>query len=912
MTLTKPLVLVDASSYLYRAFYAMPPLTNSQGLPTGAVYGVVNMIRKLLTEHDPEHIALIFDAKGRTFRDDLYAQYKAHRPRMPDDLSVQTAPLHAIIHAMGLPLLAIEGVEADDVIGTLSCQATELGMRVLIYTGDKDLAQLVNAQVTLINTMNNSVLDPQGVTEKFGVGAERIVDYLALVGDSVDNIPGVPKVGPTTAVKWLKQYGTLDNIIEHADEIGGKVGENLRAALAQLPVSRALLTVKCDVPLAVTPLDLQPRPANVEALRDIYKKLEFKAWMAQAPLKSSPAIATATSEIQVAKTAMATTLIHEVITTPAQHDAWLSRLMQAELVCFDLKTTNLDYMQAQIAGIAFALPGIAGDPITAYIPLAHDYENAPEQLERAQVLESLRPLLEDSKRAKLGHDIKFASHVLANHHIRLAGTCFDTMLESYLLDSTATRHDLDSLAHKYLDGRASTLEGIAGKGVRQLSFNQIAVEPASAHAAEQAVLILRLHEVLWPELSAIENLQRLFTHMEMPLVRVLARIERNGVSVDAQMLRAQSAELAICMDELEQQAYALAGQSFNLGSPLQIQEILYDKLGLPVLQKTPKGQPSTAEPVLQELALEYPLPKLILEHRAMSKLKSTYTDSLPEQINPATARVHTCYHQAVTATGRLSSSDPNLQNIPIRSAAGRRIRQAFIAAPGYQILAADYSQIELRIMAHLSGDTKLLRAFAAADDVHKITAAEVFGVAPEQVTPEQRRTAKTTNFALIYGMSSFGLARQLGIGRLAAQQYVNRYFLRYPGVKNYLDGSRAKARELGYVETILGRRLYVPQINDRNAQRRQYAERTAINAPLQGTAADIIKLAMLRVDAWINKSGIDAKMIMQVHDELVFEAAEVSLDIAEEAIRNCMIESPIMSIPLVVDIGTGNNWDEAH
>ena len=914
MNQTKSLVLVDASSYLYRAFYAMPPLTNSQGLPTGAVYGVVNMVRKLLAEYDPEHIALVFDAKGRTFRDDLYAEYKAHRPRMPDDLSMQIAPLHAIIHAMGLPLLLVDGVEADDVIGTLTCQATALGMGVHIYTGDKDLAQLVNEQVTLINTMTNSVLDPQGVIDKFGIPAERIIDYLALVGDSSDNIPGVPKVGPGTAVKWLKQYGSLDAIVEQADTIAGKVGENLRASLGHLPVSRALLTVKCDVPLAVGPRDLQRGAPDLAALRELYKQMEFKAWLAQIPAQSAvnsavQAAGTARVEVESLERVLVPP-VYQLILEPTQLEEWVARLAQAELFCFDLKTTRLDYMQARIVGIALAMS--ADDVSAAYIPLAHDYENAPQQLERDQVLECLRPLLEDPERIKLGHDLKFAIHVLANHGVRLAGAHFDTMLESYLLDSTATRHDLDSLALNYLNGRTNALEEIAGKGVRALSFNQIAIEPASLHAVEQVTLIVRLHEALWPQVCATGNLQQLFTQMEMPLVPVLAHIERNGVSVDAQMLQGQSAELTARMDELEQQAQVLAGQPFNLGSPLQIQEILYDKLGLPVLQKTPKGQPSTAESVLQELALDYPLPKLILEHRGLSKLKSTYTDRLPEQINPLTLRVHTCYHQAVTATGRLSSSDPNLQNIPIRSPAGRRIRQAFVAAPGYKILAADYSQIELRIMAHLSGDAKLSRAFAEADDVHKITAAEVFGVSPDQVTPEQRRTAKTTNFALIYGMSSFGLARQLGIDRLSAQDYVARYFARYPGVKTYMDGSRAKARELGYVETILGRRLYVPQINDRNAQRRQYAERTAINAPLQGTAADIIKLAMIRVDAWLRESGIDACMIMQVHDELVFELAEDSVEAARAAICRCMIEEPIMSVPLVVDIGVGDNWDEAH
>lgn len=902
----KPLLLVDGSSYLYRAFYAMPPLANSHGQATGAIYGVISMVRKLLAEYDPEYMALVFDAKGKTFRDDLYDRYKANRPSMPDDLSGQIAPLHAIIQAMGMPLMVVEGVEADDVIGTLASQASALGMSTLIATGDKDFAQLVDERVTLINTMSNSVLDPKGVTEKFGIPAERIVDYFALVGDSVDNIPGVPKVGPSTALKWLKLYGSLDNIIEHVQDIEGKVGENLRACLQQLPLSRELLTIKCDVALDASPRDLRRRPPDLETLREWFTRLDFKSWLAQ--LGQTSDLTAMAASAQPSFNHHAAPAIYQVITTEAELDKWLGKLEQADLVCFDLKTTSLDYMGAEIVGIAFALaPGSA-----AYVPLAHDSPGAPEQLARTHVLERLRPLLEDPTRPKLGHDLKYTMSVLANYGIWLAGLRFDTMLESYVLDSTATRHDLDSLAHKYLDGRIHPLEAIAGKGARQIPFHQIAIGQAAACAAEGADLNLRLHQALWPKVGEIEGLQRLFEEIEMPLAPVLSRMERNGVRIDPVLLRRQSSELAGRMHALEQEAYAVAGQVFNLGSPLQIQEILYDKLGLPVLQKTPKGQPSTAEAVLQEMALVYPLPRLILEHRALSKLKSTYTDALPEQIDPQTGRVHTCYHQAVAATGRLSSSDPNLQNIPIRSAEGRRIRQAFIAAPGYKILAADYSQIELRIMAHLSGDARLLRAFAAAEDIHKITAADVLGIPVEKVTQAQRRAAKAINFGLIYGMSSFGVGRQLGIDRNTAQKYMERYFARYPEVKAFMETTRAQAHKKGYVETVFGRRLYLPYINDRNVQRRQYAERTAINAPMQGSAADIIKLAMRRVDEWLTHSGIGAKMIMQVHDELVFEVAEKDLDEAKETIRRCMVEVSNLSVPLVVDVGIGANWDEAH
>jgi DNA polymerase-1 len=911
MTQQKPFVLVDGSSFLYRAFYAMPALTNSQGQPTGAVYGVVNMLRKLLAEYAPEHIALVFDAKGKTFRNDLHADYKANRPAMPDDLSIQIAPLHAIIHAMGLPLLAVEGVEADDVIGTLACQAAAKGTPVLICTSDKDFAQLVNEHITLINTMNNSVLNPAGVLEKFGIPPERIVDYLALVGDSVDNVPGVPKVGPSTALKWLKQYGSLDNIVAHATEITGKVGENLRATLAQFPLTRSLLTIKCDVALDVTPDRLALKVPDAESLHRLYKQMEFKTWLKEIDSeRESGPVRDAKNRDENPQAIRHDPGIstQQILLTQAQLDAWLGKFEQADLCCFDLYSTQQNYMRAEIVGIALAL----SDGASAYLPLAHDYPGVAQQLDRAAVLERLRPLLEDAARPKLGHDLKQSTHILANHAIHLAGQRFDTMLESYVLDSTATRHDLDSLALNYGQGRTHPLEAIAGKGTKQLGFSEMSIEETALYATEQVGLIQRLHQTFWPRIRANSSTEQLFSNLEMPLLQVLAGIERNGVCVDVGMLQRQSGELAARMREIEEQAYAEAGQPFNLGSPAQIQEILYNKLGLPVLQKTPKGQPSTAEPVLQELALDYPLPKLILDYRGFSKLKSTYTDSLPGQVNSATSRVHTSYHQAVAATGRLSSSDPNLQNIPIRSAEGRRIRQAFVAAPGYKLLAADYSQIELRIMAHLSGDEGLLRAFAEADDVHKITAAEVFGVAREKVSADQRRAAKTINFGLIYGMSAFGLARQLGVDRAAAQDYVERYFARYPGVKAYMDASRATARAQGYVETVLGRRLYVPNINDRNVQRRQYAERTAINAPMQGSAADIIKLAMLRVDVWLKESILDARMIMQVHDELVFEVAEDALEGAQEAIRSHMVGVIHLATPLIVDIGVGYNWDEAH
>ncbi|MEJ2382563.1 MAG: DNA polymerase I [Gammaproteobacteria bacterium] len=898
----KPLILVDGSSYLYRAFHALPPLTNSRGEPTGAVYGVVNMLRRLLREHDPDHLAVVFDAKGKTFRDELFEQYKANRPPMPEDLSAQVEPLLAIVRAMGLPLLQVAGVEADDVIGTLAAEAREHGLPVLVSTGDKDMAQLVDERVTLVNTMSDTVLDPAGVEQKFGVPPARIVDYLALIGDTSDNIPGVPKVGPKTAAKWLQQYGSLDAIVAHAADIKGKVGESLREHLGQLPLSVQLATIKCDVPLEQHPDELRVGEPDRDTLRRWFQHLEFKSWLAElleagGSEGAGPADGGAPEEAD-----------YETVLTEDAFGRWLERLDGAELFAFDTETTSLDYMAAELVGVSFAVePGRA-----AYVPVAHDYPGAPEQLGRERVLERLRPLLEDPQRAKVGQHLKYDMNVLARYGIRLRGVRFDTMLESYVLDSTASRHDMDSLALKYLGYKTVHFEDIAGKGAKQLTFNQVALEQAAPYAAEDADITLRLHRNLWPRLEKFPALKNLLEQIEMPLVPVLATMEQTGVLVDVAMLRRQSGELAGRMHELEQRAHEAAGEPFNLGSPKQIQAILFDQLKLPVIKKTPKGQPSTAEDVLAELALDYPLPKLILDHRSLSKLKSTYTDRLPEQVDPVSGRVHTSYHQAVAATGRLSSSDPNLQNIPVRSEEGRRIRQAFIAPPGCRLLAADYSQIELRIMAHLSGDERLLAAFAAGDDIHRATAAEVFGVGPEQVTSEQRRSAKAINFGLIYGMSAFGLARQLGIDRGAAQQYVDLYFARYPGVRAFMDRTRAQAREQGYVETVFGRRLYLPEIRSSNSQRRQYAERTAINAPMQGTAADIIKRAMITVDRWVRDQAPAVRMIMQVHDELVFEVADDQVDAARAEITRLMAGAAELAVPLVVEAGVGANWEEAH
>jgi len=896
--MTKPLVLVDGSSYLFRAFHAMPNLSNSLGEPTGAIYGVVNMIRRLLADYDPEHIAVVFDAKGKTFRNDLYADYKAHRPPMPQELAQQIEAVHEIIKAMGLPLLCVPGVEADDVIGTLAQQATEQGIDTIISTGDKDMAQLVNQHVTLIDTMKDVVSDEQGVVERFEVTPAQVIDYLTLIGDKVDNVPGVPNVGPKTAVKWLKEYGSLEGIIAHANEIKGKVGENLRNSLEQLPLSKELVTIKKDVELDVHPTTINRQPPDTEALRKLYSRFEFKTWLAQ--ILGNEGEQQAEKAVNEAR--------YETVLTQKAFDNWLNKLKQAELFAFDLETTSLDYMQAEIVGCSFAVtPGEA-----AYVPLAHDYEGAPAQLSRDDVLVQLKPLLEDAQQAKLGQNLKYDMSILARYDIAMRGIAFDTMLESYVLDSTASRHDMDTLALKHLSHKTITYEDIAGKGAKQLTFNEIEIDTATTYAAEDADITLRLHETLWPRLQETPSLEAVFRDIEMPLVPVLSRIERRGVLLDVAMLKQQSREFEKRLLELEQAAFKEAGEVFNLGSPKQLQAILFDKLGLPVISKTPKGQASTAESVLQELAHDYALPELILEHRSLSKLKSTYTDKLPQMVNAETGRVHTSYHQAVAATGRLSSSDPNLQNIPVRNEAGRRIRQAFIAAPDHKFLAADYSQIELRIMAHLSKDAGLLKAFALGEDIHRATAAEVFGVAPDQVTSEMRRSAKAINFGLIYGMSAFGLARQLDIERGMAQQYIDLYFARYPGVKAYMDETRERAREQGYVETVFGRRLYLPEIKASNMARRQYAERTAINAPMQGTAADIIKRAMIELDRVIEKSKLDIHMIMQVHDELVFEVADNIVEQTCDIIINSMVGAAQLAVPLIVDVGVGNNWDEAH
>lgn len=905
------LILIDGSSYLYRAFHAMPPLTNARDEATGAVYGVINMLRTLIKEYQPDYIAVVFDAKGKTFRDALFEQYKANRPPMPDELRSQIEPLHALVRAMGLPCLVEEGVEADDVIGTLALQAAAEGIRTVISTGDKDMAQLVNEHITLINTMNNKTLDRAGVIEKFGLPPEQIIDYLALIGDTSDNIPGIPGVGPKTAVKWFNQYGSLDEIINQADTIKGKIGEKFRANMAQLPLSRELATIKLDVPLTVTPATLQPQPTDNDALRELYQRLEFKRWLEE--LKEGDTAAqsddsASTTSADAADTTPAIERNYETILDQPAFEKWLERLQNAELFAFDTETTSLDYIDAEIVGVSFAVE--CGE--AAYLPLAHDYDEAPAQLDRSAILEQLRPLLEDEDRKKVGQNLKYDANVLLNHGIQLRGIAFDTMLESYVLNSTASRHDMDSLALKYLGQTTIHFEDVAGKGAKQVTFNQVPIDVAAPYAAEDADITLQLHQKIWPQLESDKALARLFNEIELPLLPILAEMEHHGVLIDAPMLEQQSGELSERMTELEQQAFVLAEQEFNLSSPKQIQEILFEKQQLPVIKKTPKGQPSTAEDVLQELALDYPLPKLLLEHRSMSKLKSTYTDKLPQQIHPKTGRVHTSYHQAVTATGRLSSSNPNLQNIPIRNKEGRRIRQAFIAPTGKVLVAADYSQIELRIMAHLSADTGLLDAFQRGDDIHSATAAEIFNTMPLSVTLEQRRRAKAINFGLIYGMSAFGLAKQLDVGRHEAQEYIDLYFSRYPGVLAYMDRMRESAKADGYVETIFGRRLYLPEINARNAQRRQYAERAAINAPMQGSAADIIKLAMIKTSAWLAQDAIDVTMMMQVHDELVFEVAENQLIAARDGIRHCMSSAAELSVPLVVDIGDGKNWDEAH
>lgn len=904
-TTPKRLILIDGSSFLFRAYHAIPPLTSPKGLPTNAIHGVTNMLRKLIADYHSDYITVVFDAPGKTFRNDLYDQYKAHRPPMPDDLRVQIEPLHQIIRAMGLPLIIESGIEADDVMGVLAKKAERQGYEIIISTGDKDMAQMVNEHIILENTMSNTRMDIQGVIDKFGVRPDQIIDYLALVGDTVDNIPGVPNCGPKTAAKWLAQYQTLDNLMAHADEIGGKIGGNLRASLPHLPLSKQLTTIVCDLELPYSVEDCHQQPANIPELTKLLTELGFTTWLKQLANVAEPI--PKTPEIADEKPALIESS-YETILTEQQLNQWLKQLEAAELFAFDTETTSLDYSKAQIVGVSFAVEvGKA-----AYLPLAHSYPGAPEQLDRTETLARLKPLLENPDKYKLGQHLKYDAHVLANHGITLRGIAHDTMLESYVLNSTATKHNMDDIAKTYLGVTTIHYEDVAGKGAKQIPFQEVAIEQATPYAAEDADITLQLHQCLLPKLQQIPSLFALYAEMEIPLIPVLERIESNGVLIDSAMLAQQSLELASKVISIEQHAHNSAGRTFNLGSPKQIQEILFDQQKLPVLKKTPTGQPSTDESVLQDLAVDYELPRLILEYRGLSKLKSTYTDKLPQQINDKTGRVHTSYHQAVAATGRLSSTDPNLQNIPIKSEEGRKIRQAFIAPPGYKIVAADYSQIELRIMAHLSADQGLLNAFNEGLDVHRATAAEVFGVAPEQVTNDLRRSAKAINFGLIYGMSSFGLAKQLGIGRSEAQSYIDLYFARYPGVKNYMDAIRELAREQGYVETLFGRRLYLPEIKSKNAAMRQYAERTAINAPMQGTAADIIKRAMIATDQWLFKEHADALMIMQVHDELVFEIAEDKLADYSNNIRSLMCTAAELTVPLIVDVGVGNNWDEAH
>ena len=892
----KPLVLVDGSSYLFRAFHALPTLSTTSGVKTGAIRGVIGMLRRLAKDFAGSPIAVVFDAKGRSFRNDLYAEYKANRTKMPDDLRDQIGPIHEIIRAMGLPLLIIDGVEADDVIGTLAHEATATKRDVVVSTSDKDLAQLVSDHVTLVDTMTDTRLDRNGVIEKFGVPPERIVDYLALMGDTSDNIPGVPKVGPKTAAKWLTDYGTLAGVIARADEIGGKVGENLRASLDVLPLSKQLTTIKCDVPLDVGVEDLVPTPMDVERLRVLYEQYEFRPWLDELP-KNEQAVAAAEAEKH-----------YETITDLAQLDRWIERIRERGRVSLHTETSGRDYMQARVLGFAFAVE----DGQAAFVSLA----TTSDELTRDRVIDRLRPLFEDAATQKLGENPKFDKNVLANLGIELNGIAFDTMLESYVLDSVGSKHTIEDLAERLLGAKLTraTDSSKAPKTARpdQATFDEVANDRVGLYATEDADMALRVHERLWPKLVAEPRLKSVFEEIEMPLVGVLSRMECAGAMVDGPLLKAQSRELTQRVGELEREAFELAGESFNLDSTKQLQAILYDKLGLPVTRKTPGGQPSTAEPVLAELALDYPLPRVIMDYRSLTKLKSTYTDKLPLQINPRTQRIHTSYQQAVAATGRLSSADPNLQNIPVRTAEGRRIRQAFVAPPGRKLLAADYSQIELRIMAHLSRDEGLRSAFEGGLDVHRATAAEVFGVPVDAVTADQRRSAKAINFGLIYGMSAFGLGRQLGVGRGVAQEYIERYFARYPGVRRYMDDVRAGAAQRGYVETVFGRRLYLPEINASNGMRRQAAERTAINAPMQGTAADIIKRAMIAVDAWLAHADVGATMILQVHDELIFEVDDADVERLKSGVVERMQAAASLDVGLVVDVGVGLNWDQAH
>lgn len=888
----KPVVLVDGSSYLFRAYHALPPLTNSKGVPTGAVYGVANMLRKLMNDYQPEHIAVVFDSKSKTFRHDLYDQYKANRTAMPDELRVQIQPLHDLIKAMGVPLIVVDGVEADDVIGTLTVQAKQAGYPVLISTGDKDLAQLVNSHVILLNTMTNVTLNEKGVVEKFGVKPSQIVDYLALVGDTSDNIPGVPKVGPKTAQKWLQQYGSLDAIVANAHEISGKVGEYLRESLSQLPMNVELVTVKCDVPLDLTPAELVCLKPDVTKLRNLFSDLEFRTWLA----KLDEELPSTESQH------------YETVLDKKQFLTWMGKLKLAKTFALDTETTSLDAMSAELVGVSFAIgPGEA-----AYVPLGHTYRDAPEQLNREFVLEHLQDVLSNPDRVVIGQNLKYDMTVLANHGVQIHAKCYDTMLESYVLSGGIGRNDMESLAIKHLGKATIKYEDVAGKGSKQVTFNRVHLEEASRYAAEDADITYQLHQKMWPQFMKQLGLQTVFNQIEMPLVAVLSRMERNGVLIDPKILAARSVVIGKRIEKLEKEARDLAGNGFNLNSPKQLREVLFEQMQLPVLGKTPKGEPSTSEAVLQELALIYPLPNIILEHRSLSKLKSTYTDSLPLQINPTTGRVHTHYNQAVTSTGRLSSTDPNLQNIPIRTEEGRRIRQAFIAAEGYKLVRADYSQIELRIMAHLSADLGLVAAFRNGHDIHKATASEVFNVALEDVNDEQRRRAKAINFGLIYGMSAYGLARQISVDREEARVYMEVYFQRYPRVRAYMEDIRRKAHDQGYVETLSGRKLYLPEINSSNKMRSNAAERAAINAPMQGTAAELIKIAMINIDRWIAENAINAKMIMQVHDELVFEVAEDIVKPFTEEITKLMQTAMKLSVPIEVDCGVGDNWDAAH
>tara|TARA_B110001454_G_scaffold22281_1_gene21729 strand:+ start:20031 stop:22799 length:2769 start_codon:yes stop_codon:yes gene_type:complete len=915
-----PTILVDGSSYLFRAYHAMPPLTNSDGHPTGAIRGVINMMRKLQKDYPESQIIVIFDAKGKTFRNDMYPEYKANRPSMPDELRVQIQPIHDIIKAMGLPLLVIDGVEADDVIGTLAAQATEAKRDVIISTGDKDMAQLVNEHISLINTMTETFMDVDGVVEKFGVRPDQIIDYLSLMGDKVDNIPGVEKCGPKTAVKWLAAYETMQGVIDNADSVKGKIGENLRAALDFLPLSYELATIKCDVELEQDIADIETQPANKEALLESFTEFEFKGWVAElggkldAKVTDSKSTKDVTNEAIVAP-AEVTETDYQIIFEQAQLDEWFEKLSKAELFAFDTETTSLNYMEAEIVGFSFAIE--AGK--AAYVPLAHigpdtQLEDAPTQLNRDAVLAQFKPLLESTTNKKVGQHLKYDAHVLANYGIELKGIQFDTMLESYVLNSVASRHDMDSLASYYLGTKTTKFEDVAGKGAKQITFDKVEIAIAGPYAAEDADITLRLHQTLWAQLNDSDktDLKSVFEDIELPLVEVLTKIEANGALIDPDILHEQSGQLTARLAELEQQAHDVAGQVFNLGSPKQLAEILFEKLELPIVKKTPKGAPSTAEEVLVQLAEEYELPRLILENRSLSKLKSTYTDKLPLMVCQRTGRLHTSYHQATAVTGRLSSTEPNLQNIPVKSEEGRRIRDAFIAPEGYTMVAADYSQIELRIMAHLSNDEGLLTAFANGIDVHTATAAEVFDVTIENVEPNMRRSAKAINFGLIYGMSAFGLAKQIGVGRNQAQEYVDLYFERYPGVKSYMDNTRADAADAGYVETIFGRRLYLPDIKAKNGQRRQHAERTAINAPMQGTAADIIKKAMIKVAEWLATEEFDAQMIMQVHDELVLEVKTEQLEAFSAKLKEIMEHAAELSVPLIVEVGSGKNWGEAH